>query len=84
MDPWFGRLPGDSLKYSEGLDLKYGTPMSKETASLRSRGWWDKQPTIYILQQTMAGAAVVQNNAFKHAEIVLCMCTEITQKIFSL
>lgn len=61
MDPCFGRLPGDFLKYSEGLDLKYATPMSKETASLRSRGWWDKQPTV--LQKTMAGAAVVQSNA---------------------
>ena len=50
MDPCFGRLPGDSLKYSEGLDLKYATPMSKETASSRSRGWWDKQPTVYNRQ----------------------------------
>lgn len=75
MDPCFGRLPGASLKYSEGLDLKYATPMSKETASLRSRGWRDKQPTV--LQQTMAGA-VVQSNALKLAHILLCMCTEIT------
>lgn len=46
MDPCVGSLPGDSLKYSEGLDLKYATPMSKETASLRSKGFWDyQQPT---------------------------------------
>lgn len=30
-------------------DLKYATPMSKDTESLRSRDW-DKQPTIYNRQ----------------------------------
>lgn len=36
------------------------------------------------LRQTMAGAALPQNNALIQAQILLCMCTEITQEIFSL
>lgn len=33
-----------------------------------------------LMQQTMAGVAVLQNNAMIHAHIFRCICTETAQK----